>query len=444
MRFHISYLTLLFLLFAGCKKDKVKPDYPAGSNENVNSWVLDSMQVYYYWSSSLPKNPALSPEPLSFFTSIKNTSDRFSILVNRTMPLTYHPSLVAAFGVDLVSVEKDGNLQTHVLLVVPGSGAALKGIKRGDIVNTINNTQITSDNANALTSDAIATGNLILKTENSQVPVHLTATYPIENPIHISRLIESGTVKSAYLFLNSFKSNSVGQIKSIFNGFIAANATELILDLRYNGGGEVSVAALLGALIAPVKGNDIFAEYRGNVKAGSKQYSFDKELSYIGYRTEQLTAYRLPLRRVYVLTGRHTASSAELLANNLIPYIDVIRIGEKTLGKDMASFEIKDTRSPVRVEDWIIHPLVYKLYNARGQGDYAQGLLPSVEVNELQSLPLQPFGSENDPLLAFALNSILGKQAIKAKSLGTLPVLKVTMDTRNKIDEESRVDYKNK
>jgi C-terminal processing protease CtpA/Prc len=429
------------MIFAGCKKDKVNPDYPAGSNENINSWVLDSMQVYYYWSSSLPKRPDLRQEPLDFFTSIKNSTDRFSILVNRTKPLTYHPSLTTSFGVDLVSIEKDGNLQTHVILIVPGSGAALNGIKRGDRVSAINNVEITKENAEALVIEAVANGRLTLKMDGSQTSINLTATYPIENPIHTYKIFESGAVKTAYLFLNSFRSNTVNQLKSVFNGFIAANATELIIDLRYNGGGEVSVAALLATLIAPVKGTDIFAEYRGNAQAGSKRHSFDKELSYIAYRTDQLTAYRLPLRRVYILTGRHTASSAELLTNNLAPYIEVIQIGEQTLGKDMASFEIKDARNPVKVENWIIHPLVYKLYNARGKGDYAQGLFPSVQVNELQMLPLQPLGDETDALIASALKAISGKQARTSKIMSDV---KVMMDTRNNTDAQSRVDYLNR
>jgi|GEM_PF-4134880 len=58
-RFHVRFsvwVSLLFI-FSACKKDGPKPDYPAGSDEYINDWILDSMQVYYYWNSILPKSP---------------------------------------------------------------------------------------------------------------------------------------------------------------------------------------------------------------------------------------------------------------------------------------------------------------------------------------------------------------------------------------------------
>lgn len=441
MRFYLSSLLLLLIIFAGCKKDKVRPDYPVGSNEHVNSWVLDSMRIYYYWSNSLPAKPDLRKLPLDFFTSVKHPSDRFSILVNRTQPSSYLPGLITAFGLDLVSIEKDGALQTYVTLVVPKSGAALSGIKRGDKISSINDVQITKGNALQLVNEAITKGQLRLKVDPGQASINLVATYPIEDPVHRYSIFESGGVKTAYLFLNSFRSSSINQFKNIFNEFKTANAKELILDLRYNGGGEVSVAAFLATLIAPIKGTDIFAEYRGNAKAGTKQHNFDKELSYISYRVDQLVTYRLPLRRLYILTGKHTASSAEMLANNLSPYVEVIRIGEQTLGKDMASFEIKDTRNPVQVENWIIHPLVYKLYNSKGQGNYDEGLTPTLDINELQSIPLKPLGDEADPLIAAALKSISGKQIALSISLNKISDIVVQMDTRTTLDAQSRVNY---
>ncbi len=434
------WLVLSLLAFIACKKDKASPDYPAGSRENINSWILDSMKVYYYWSNSLPQNPDISQEPMSFFSGLKNSADRFSLLVNKNSPLSSNPSLVSAFGLDLLSFESEGNLNTCILLVVPGSAASRTGIKRGDIVTSIDGLPLSAANAASLVKDAITKGSITLTLSGFSSPVLLTSTYPVENPIYTSRIITAGQVKIAYLFLNAFRTNAVSNLKQVFNDFLAARPNELIIDMRYNSGGEVSVAALLAAMVSNVNGADTFLEYRGNAKAGIKRNSFDKELSYIAQTTAQLTAYRLSLNRIYILTGKHTASSAELLANCLSPYIEVIRVGEQTLGKDMASFEIKDSRMPVQVSDWVIHPLVYKLYNAKGQGDYPGGLKPSIEINELSYPPLLPLGNENDPLIATAIRHISGKQALTSfRGLNPGATPRVIMDSRDKVDVQTGV-----
>lgn len=71
----------------------------------------------------------------------------------------------------------------------------------------------------------------------------------------------------------------------------------------------------------------------------------------------------------------------------------------------MASYQIKDMHNPKRINDWIIYPLVYKLYNARGEGDYKTGLMLDIMVKELAHLPLLPIGDADDPLIATAVCS---------------------------------------
>ena len=111
---------------------------------------------------------------------------------------------------------------------------------------------------------------------------------------------------------------------------------------------------------------------------------------------------RLNLEKVLVLTTAATASSAELLINALKPYAPVIQIGQTTIGKDMASFAIVDERKP-SVVNLVLHPLVFKLYNANGLGDYSSGLTPDYTIDEFSTLPLKQFGDPADPLLNQAL-----------------------------------------
>jgi C-terminal processing protease CtpA/Prc len=116
----------------------------------------------------------------------------------------------------------------------------------------------------------------------------------------------------------------------------------------------------------------------------------------------EIKSRRLSLEKIIVLTTAATASSAELLINALKPYISVIQIGQNTIGKDMASFAIADERKPALI-NLVLHPLVFKLYNARGDGDYSGGLVPDHQANEFAALPLKQFGDPADPLLNEAL-----------------------------------------
>jgi len=89
--------------------------------------------------------------------------------------------------------------------------------------------------------------------------------------------------------------------------------------------------------------------------------------------------------------------------------MNVISIGEKTVGKDAAGFEIKDDRIPDQ-PGWTLYPIIYKLYNANNQGDYGLGLSPSIQLNELQEIEIYPMGDPRETLLSRALNGTINSK----------------------------------
>ena len=110
--------------------------------------------------------------------------------------------------------------------------------------------------------------------------------------------------------------------------------------------------------------------------------------------------------KVYFLTARGTASASELLMTSLYPYMDVVQIGETTVGKCYASIILDDDEDPKR-HNWAIMPLVMKYANAQGFTDFVDGIDPDVEVRD-NLLYAVPFGDLSDPLLATALEQISG------------------------------------
>lgn len=437
-------LYLFFFSITGCRKPEDKPDYPAGSQESINSWVLDSMKVYYYWNTSLPGKPELNTDPQAFFKGLRNGADRFSALVNPDLPESYPPSLAHTLGFDWITLQTgDGQVQTVISLVVPGSRGAEKGLTRGDLIKTINGTVPSAANIAALTTTSILQQSAELELAGKTGTIKISRLTNSEDPVYTYKAFESGGQTYGYLFLNSFEESALVQLKKAFTYFKQEQVQELIVDLRYNPGGSVPVAATLAALISSnATEGATFVEYRGNSNAGSRKSSFGAELGKV--QTVQkvsfsgLSNYRLNLSRVYVLTGSHTASAAELLINSLRPYLTVIQSGQQTLGKDMASFVIKDYRNPQLVPKWEIYPMIFKLYNAAGKGDYSNGLIPDQTADELSVLPLKPFGDISDPLIQSCLQkSFAGAGQVKTEAVSEKS--KVLFDSRIPVDLKSNL-----
>jgi carboxyl-terminal processing protease len=427
-------LLLVQAVQTGCKKER-EPVFDIGSNQYINKWVLDSMKVYYYWNTVLPKTPNYNQQPLSFFGSIKNGADRFSQLLNPDVPESYPRTLYSDFGIDLVTISAQGGEQTILRLVVPGSDGFQAGLKRGDRILAINGIAVNSTNVNTLSEASLKNGSITLQMEGKPEP-YLINGYLKPNPVYTTQVWERSGKKIGYIFLNNFDVKALPKLKEVFAGFRDQQVSELVLDMRYNTGGEVSVAAALAAMITRATEGDVFLEYRGNANAGVQRHGFGNEIGklFTPVNYSQYAGLRLNINRIFILTGRHTASAAELLVNNLPPYISTIRIGEPTLGKDMAEFEIKDYRSPKLVSDWTLWPLVFKVYNSAGKGDYAAGLPPDIAADELSILPLKELGDPDETLTRLAVAQITGIAVTSNRALSINSTPNKLYDARDKED----------
>lgn len=407
---------VMLLLFYGCKKDKVAAVYPEGSNEQINTWILDSLRKYYYWSDALPKTAVLAQAPPSFFNSIRNAADRFSWLYLPNDASTFAISSRALYGFDYAVFEEPASRQVLCVIksVLKGSPAERYGLKRGDYIRKINGLEFSKDRIESLEKDLIkgrSTQLTIAKFQDGAFYEDrelnmMAGLTPFAQPA-IAQTLESGGKHIGYIYIDDFAAGTVNGLLPIFTQFKNTGLQDLIIDLRYNSGGEVSEAAALCAMIPTgITAQSPFIIYKGNKNGGIRNESISTAATYaqlIDFKG--LLQRNLGLSRVFVLTTLGTASAAELVANNLKPYLQVKVIGEQTLGKDEASFLIDDQRKPKKVE-WEMYPIIYKLFNASGQGGYQQGIPPDIRVNELNQLPLLPFGDVNDPLLKAALNQI--------------------------------------
>lgn len=424
---------VIIILFTSCtENDDNTPVFPEGSTESVNLWVRDSLKRYYYWSDQIPANPDYHLPVKDFFKSLLAPQDRFSFIVNTEEPSSYPRSIRNMYGFDYTVLKQaNGEIVTVIKLVLKDSPAFNAGLERGMIITRINGKIITAYNAESITSTmkdltvldlTVGSWNNGLVTDEKEVKVYYGLSF--EQPL-LSKIFEVNGKKTGYLYIYDFPDGMMQKLSQKFAEFKAAGVDHLILDLRYNYGGSVSAAAALCSLIpAGISSSSPFIIFKGNKNGGEVKRTFSQQIAYDPKALDfnALRANALDLNKVYILTSNSTASAAEIVINNLKPYLEVIQVGDVTLGKDMAGFSVEDKRKPQKIH-WQLHPVIYKVFNADGAGNYSSGILPQVSVSEYAVLPLLPLGHSDETLVSFVLNGNYFKSANQKASVERVKIL---------------------
>jgi carboxyl-terminal processing protease len=441
---------LLFIAvftFQSCSKDY--DDIAPPTNLEVQDFIWKGLNYYYLWQANVPNladdrfanqtelNTFLSgfskPEtlfqsllykPSSLFPNPKDAVDRFSWIVSDYREL--EQSLQGTSknnGVDFRLSNKSENsteLIGFVRYIIPGSDAATKDIKRGEVFYGVNGTQLTVNNYENLLYSAAESytlnfANLTYDSNNNPIispngkSLALTKTVLDENPVLINKVITKGGHKIGYLMYNGFYSNYDNQLNAAFGELKSQEVTDLVLDLRYNGGGSVKTATRLASMITKQTTDKIFAKLKWNTKNSNHNinYLFPDNIDSTPINNINMTT-------VYVLTSKATASASELIINGLNPYITVVQIGDVTYGKNVASITIYDSpdfgptkRNPNH--HYAMQAIVASTVNSVNFGDYLNGFepIPALKLPERIST-LGVLGSETEPLLSTAIGKITG------------------------------------
>jgi len=403
----------------GDDNDTVNP------NEDINNWIYSNMDFWYYWTDLMPPKPSTQLEPADFYESLLVSGDRFSFIYDdyeELVNLLNGVSLESGFEFKLY-LEEEGstNVIMQLIYIKKDSPADDLGLKRGDIIYQINGTQLTDTNFNDLIDQMQETYTATYRRYNENTAsfeekgdVSVTPIVFSENPVLLDSVYEIGGKKIGYLVYTFFSpgteelSDEYDQlVDNVFADFQSKGIDNLVLDLRFNGGGSVSSAINLASLI--VNGADagdlmLKREYNDEVQAAILD---DPDLG-SGFLTDEFlpkeenVGGQLSGKRVYVLTTGSTASASEMVINALRPFMDVYTVGETTVGKDVGSITISDTEDPEN--NWALQPIVLKFVNSANQ-DYPSGFSPDLSIEDNQ-LVLEPLGDIDEPLLSGALNTI--------------------------------------
>jgi len=370
------------------------------------------------------------------------------------------------YGIDYERRQSSPPRQWFVQNVTPDTEAFTTEISRGsklleidgvDFVNSVNAADIETIN-NALFSGnegELHTFTFVdLNEEEYQVELKTAAITGV--PLQIAKTIDTGQGKTGYLLLNSFNNSTVEKdLFDSFTTFAAQGVSELIVDLRYNGGGYLALSSQLAYMVAGQNATSgkVYETTVYNDKIASENMPFFNETldlrRLIGGDSIIQAGQTLPsldLNRVYVLTTGSSCSASESFINSLIGIdVEVIQIGSTTCGKPYG-FRSEDNCGAT------YFTVQFKGENAKGFGDYADGLIPAKfpeagKLAQVQGCPItedyqHALGDEQEILLASALyyqtnndcpdiieKSVLKMRAVTAQSVSAEEGVKLQVNS---------------
>ena len=462
---------MLCILLPGCRK--AKPDEYGRLDEKtreqrhyVNMFAWNVMDTYYLWRDEI--ETALSQwqtweEPVAKVAEIRfkdaggNDIDRWTMLTDDFASLTGDVSgHTRTLGMDFQLYYAD-KAHTRVCAVVTyvcvGSPAAEAGLGRGDVVLTVDGREMKPDNYRELVMDGILGGGTVTLGLQGGKTVTMTAVDMYENPVHTVRILQRPDGrKVGYLHYTSFTLDSCEELIDVFDSFTREGIDDLVLDLRYNGGGYVVTESVLGSMLAPVAevtaGSVFYREVFNKKLAEAMKEEpacFETEFSFKvdgKVRSFSTSGANPDLRRLYVLVTGSSASASESLVCCLKPYMDVTLVGAQTSGKYCAGYlmaakswydQVRESleegeyeKALPHVDNWGIYVMYSRYADCNGVTlSMPDGIAPDYEVDDD---PLDGFdlGDPQETMLAFTLGLIEGRT--RSAETASVPALNPVSD----------------
>lgn len=334
-----------------------------------NLFVRDVLTDLYLWFDEMPgANPGRYASPERYLEALRYRplDDTFSYITSRAAADAFFTeSRFVGIGIS-TAITTEG--EVRVLQVFPGSPAAEAGLARGDRILAIDGVAVSQlAGANAIDAafgpaqEGAAVDLVMADRAGTRRAARLVKRPVIIPTVSLVRVLEAGGRRVGYIFFRNFVEPSHAALDDAFATLAAAHVDDLVLDVRYNGGGLVSVAQHLASLIGGVRTDgQVFARYVHN----------DRNT----YRNEVLRFDRRPgglsLERLIVITTRASASASELVINALIPFMRVVIVGDRTYGKPVGQYQVPFC-------DKLLAPVSFSMRNADGGGDFFDGLPPT-------------------------------------------------------------------
>ncbi len=384
-----------------------------GAIGDEQRWLKTYMNEVYLWYREIPgvnaapytaANYGSVPAALGAYfdallTPAKTASGKYKDQFSFTYPTALWQALSQSgvsigYGAQFAVLKSAPPRDVRVAYSDPGTPAAAANVARGAVILAIDgvgiddNTQAGIDVLNAgLGPDSAGETHVFTLRDlgaASARDVSLTAAAVTSTPVQNVETLDTPTGRVGYLQFNDHIATAEGQLRTALTQLQAANISDLVLDIRYNGGGYLDIASELAYMIAGgarTQGKT-FERLRFNDKnplAQSPDVATPFHAATLGFDPSVAEGTALPqlgLSRVYVLTGPGTCSASEAVINGLRGVdVEVVQIGDTSCGKPYGFF----AQDNCGLSYFAIE---FSGVNARGAGDYADGFTPTCAVDD--------------------------------------------------------------
>ena len=356
-----------------------------------NAFVLSTMEDIYLWNTEIPDgvDPAAFDSPDALLEAIRfRPVDRFSFLTTLASEnALLENSQFAGFG---FRSQRDGDVQI-VSEVFEDSPADLGGLVRGARITAVDGRPMAEIFAAEGFSAALGPPQPgVTRTLDFTLPDGTVAEATIAKdvvtiwPVSGLRVFEVNGVPTGYLNFRTFTEPAAPALSAAADELLAASVSQLVVDLRYNGGGLLSIAEFLAGLLG------------GQTTAGqvfvTNQYNEQNAFRNVS-RLFRNPDNGLDLARIVFITTPATASASEILINGLVPFVEVAVVGDTTFGKPIGQLGFAFCEQ-------VLRPASFQTVNADGEGDFFAGIAPDCPAEDDLSRPL---GDPEEASLAEAL-----------------------------------------
>ncbi len=385
-----------------CANPRTGPGFAdqPGTTADENDWLRAWSHDLYLWYNEIADEDPAQFQTLPYFDLQRTFSTTPSGAAKDQFHFTFdtqqweqlsQAGVAAGYGLELFVVQASPPREVLVAFVEPGSPAGNAGLKRGERIVGVDGFDIVSDpsqaaadaiNAALVPSAAGQQHDFVLEAfdGSSTRSVSLTSANVTSDPVPVRQVISTASGPVGYLLFNTHIATAEQALIDAINSMIGSNITDLVLDLRYNGGGFLDIANELAFMIAgPAAAQGrVFDEIQFNDKHLSTNPVTGAALAPDFFHTtsqgfsvasgQSLPSLNLP--RVFVLSGPGTCSASETIINGLRGIdVEVIVIGEQTCGKPYGFFPFDNCGTTY-------FSIQFSGSNEKGFGDYADGFIP--------------------------------------------------------------------
>ena len=390
----------------------------------LRSWTYES----YLWFDEVADNDPNNFTVLEYFNQLRTEEltesgrprDNFHFSQNtQEFNELSQSGVTRGYGFNFQRNSSSVPREFIVRFTEPGSAAGLANIPRGavltevdgvDFVNGGTNAEVDAINNALFPADAGSVHQFGFRlNDGTNISVQLTSEDVLVSPLQNVAVVDTNIGPVGYMQFNSFNVTAQDALIDAFELFDNQGVSELVMDLRYNGGGRLALASQIAYMVAgPQSQGDVFETllYNGKFEPDNTIEFYDREIDYDEGVFLNAILPSTSLSRVFILSTENTCSASESVINGLRGIgVEVVLIGDTTCGKPFGFLPTDNCGTTY-------FTIQFQSVNAQGFGEFQDGFIPTQNpifgeqvqgcvVNDDFSLPL---GNQNEALFATALD----------------------------------------